>query len=65
MVIPKPQPGGKTRTYVDVTECKVDYAEPTDADKLFSTANYSKIMPCIRLDKRDLQPGPMFERARA
>jgi branched-chain amino acid aminotransferase len=49
----------------EVEERSVDYAELAGADELFSTANYSKIMPCIRLDDRDLQPGPMFERARA
>ena len=50
---------------IDVTERSVDYAELSGADELFSTANYSKIMPCIRLDERDLKPGPMFERARS
>ena len=39
-------------------------AELADADELFSTANYSNIMPCTRLDGRELPPGPMFERAR-
>lgn len=49
----------------EVEERTVDYAELAEADELFSTANYSKIMPCIRLDDRELTPGPLFERARA
>ncbi len=38
----------------EATEPGVDYAELADADELFSTASYSKIMPCTRLDERDL-----------
>ncbi|MDP6430407.1 MAG: branched-chain amino acid aminotransferase [Alphaproteobacteria bacterium] len=49
----------------EVEERTVDYGELAEADELFSTGNYSKIMPCIRLDTRDLQPGPVYERVRA
>ncbi len=49
---------------VDVVERSIDYAELAAADELFSTGNYSKIMPCIGLDGRELQPGPIYERAR-
>ena len=35
-----------------------------DADEIFSTGNYSKVMPVIRFEERDLQPGPVAGRAR-
>jgi branched-chain amino acid aminotransferase len=34
------------------------------ADELFATGNYSKIVPCIGLEDRAFQPGPVFHRAR-
>ena len=49
---------------VEVIERTIGYDELAGADELFSTANYSKLMPCIKLDDRDLNAGPMFERAR-
>jgi branched-chain amino acid aminotransferase len=47
-----------------VVERAMSFAELADADELFSSANASKVMPCIRLEDRDLQPGPVFRRAR-
>ncbi len=49
---------------VEVVERTIEYAELARADELFSTANYSKVMPCVGLDDRDLDAGPIFERAR-
>jgi branched-chain amino acid aminotransferase len=49
---------------VEVIERAVDYAEVKAADELFSTGNYTKVMPCTRIDDRHLQAGPMFRRAR-
>ena len=40
---------------------------PTDfhnADEIFSTGNYGKVLPVIRFETRDLQPGPIYTRAR-
>ena len=48
----------------EVVERTMSFAELSDADELFSSANASKVMPCIRLEDRDLQPGPVFRRAR-
>ena len=48
----------------EVVERAMSFAELDDADELFSSANASKVMPCIRLEDRDLQPGPVFRRAR-
>jgi branched-chain amino acid aminotransferase len=34
------------------------------ADEIFSSGNYSKVMPIYKIDDRELQPGPMFRKAR-
>ncbi len=39
-------------------------ADFMDADEIFSTGNYAKVMPITRIESRELQPGPIFERAR-
>ena len=48
---------------VEVIERTIAFPELADADELFSSANATKVQPCIRLEDRDLQPGPMFKRA--
>ncbi|ODT32091.1 MAG: branched chain amino acid aminotransferase [Kaistia sp. SCN 65-12] len=35
-----------------------------EADEIFSTGNHSKIVPIIRIEDRDLQPGPVAKKAR-
>lgn len=35
-----------------------------DADEVFSTGNYSKVMPVTQVEDRLFQPGPVFHRAR-
>ena len=47
-----------------VVEKTLTYADFQDADEIFSTGNFSKSMPVIRIDDRELQPGPFFARAR-
>ncbi|MBT3990916.1 MAG: branched-chain amino acid aminotransferase [Rhodospirillaceae bacterium] len=49
---------------VEVQDRKVEYEELGEADELFSTGNYSKLLPCIGLDDRAIQPGPLFQKAR-
>ena len=49
---------------VPVVETTLGYAHFQAADEIFSTGNFSKVMPVIKLDDRELQPGPMFRRAR-
>ena len=49
---------------IEVQDRTISYEELADADELFSTGNYSKLLPCIGLDGRDLQPGPLFQKAR-
>jgi len=40
------------------------YEDFLQADEVFTTGNYSKVMPVVRLDDRRLQPGPLYRRAR-
>jgi len=48
----------------DVQERAIDFAELLDADEVFSTANYSKVVPCTRIEDRDFNTGPIYVRAR-
>jgi branched-chain amino acid aminotransferase len=50
---------------VAVEERSLTMQDLHEADELFATGNYSKIVPCIGLEDRTLQPGPFFQRARA
>jgi len=40
------------------------YTDFQNADEIFSSGNYSKLMPVIRIDDRSLQPGPFYRKAR-
>ncbi|MCI5073569.1 branched-chain amino acid aminotransferase [Oricola sp.] len=35
-----------------------------EADEIFSTGNHSKVVPIVRIEDRDLQPGPVAAKAR-
>jgi branched-chain amino acid aminotransferase len=47
-----------------VIEKTLRYEDFTAADEIFSTGNYTKVSPVIRIDERQLQPGPFYRRAR-
>lgn len=49
---------------VAVHERPMTWREFCDADEVFSTGNYGKVMPVTRIEDRDLQPGPIAARAR-
>jgi branched-chain amino acid aminotransferase len=49
---------------VTVVEKTLSYADFTGADEIFSTGNFAKVAPVIRIDDRSLQPGPFYSRAR-
>ncbi|HEV7339086.1 MULTISPECIES: branched-chain amino acid aminotransferase [Bosea] len=49
---------------VPVEETSLSYADFEQADEIFSSGNYSKVMPIYRIDDRQVQPGPMFRKAR-
>ena len=61
----------RRRTILNLREAGYEVQETTllpqhlrDADELFSTGNYSKVMPIVRFEERDLQPGPVAARAK-
>ncbi len=49
---------------VAVHETALAYSEFQSADEIFSTGNFSKVMPVTRIDERNLQPGPFYRKAR-
>jgi branched-chain amino acid aminotransferase len=52
---------GDGATVIETTLRYVDFA---NADEIFSTGNFAKVAPVIRIDQRELQPGPFYRRAR-
>jgi branched-chain amino acid aminotransferase len=49
---------------VEVLEGTLRYEDFLAADEIFISGNYSKVMPVLRIDDRDLQPGPFYRKAR-
>jgi branched-chain amino acid aminotransferase len=49
---------------VAVHETALTYADFLAADEIFSTGNFSKVMPVTSIDDRKLQPGPYYHKAR-
>jgi branched-chain amino acid aminotransferase len=49
---------------VEVVERSLSAADLLGADELFSTGNYSKVVPVTRFEDRNFQPGPLGSRAR-
>lgn len=47
-----------------VEEGRVTPQDLLEADEIFNTGNYGKVMPVIRYEDRALQPGPKFRLAR-
>lgn len=47
-----------------VTETRLGPADFMTADEIFSTGNYSKVMPINRIESRQLQPGPVATKAK-
>lgn len=48
----------------EVIETTLRYADFLSADEIFSTGNYTKVSPITRIDDRQLQPGPLYRKAR-
>ncbi|MEM1289474.1 MAG: branched-chain amino acid aminotransferase [Pseudomonadota bacterium] len=48
----------------EVVETSLSVADFEAADEIFSTGNYSKVMPVTHFEGRDLQPGPVAHAAR-
>ena len=51
-------------TGTEVRETVLAVADFLEADEIFSTGNYSKVTPVTRIEERELQPGPIHDRAR-
>ena len=51
-------------TGVTVVERSLKYDDFQTADEIFSTGNYSKVVPVAKIEDRVLTPGPIFTRAR-
>jgi branched-chain amino acid aminotransferase len=49
---------------VPVVEGTLRYEDFANADEIFTSGNYAKVMPVLRIDDRDLQPGPFYRKAR-
>jgi len=50
---------------VTVHERSLNWRDFIEADEVFSTGNFAKLMPVTRVETRDLQPGPIYAQARA
>ncbi len=49
---------------VEVVERTITFAEVMDADEIFTSGSYGKVMPVTRIEDRNLQPGPIFGKAK-
>jgi branched-chain amino acid aminotransferase len=49
---------------VNVVEKTLVYQDLLHADEVFSTGNYSKVVPVTRIDSRSLEFGPYYKKAR-
>lgn len=49
---------------VEVVETALRWDDFRNADEVFTTGNYSKVAPITRVEERELQPGPIFRKAR-
>ncbi|MBT9289981.1 branched-chain amino acid aminotransferase [Prosthecodimorpha staleyi] len=49
---------------VTVVETSLSYADFQTADEIFTSGNFAKVSPIVRIDERELQPGPFCRKAR-
>jgi len=49
---------------VSVIETVLSYSDVQSADEIFSSGNYSKVMPVNRIDERSLQPRSLYRKTR-
>ena len=49
---------------VTVLEGTLRYEDFLEADEIFTSGNYAKVMPVLKLDEREFQPGPYYRKAR-
>jgi branched-chain amino acid aminotransferase len=49
---------------VTVVETALTWGDFESADEIFSSGNYSKVVPVNKIGERSLQPGPLYRKAR-
>ncbi len=49
---------------LEVREATLKVADFLAADEVFTTGNYSKVMPVVKVETVEMQPGPVYRRAR-
>ncbi|CAN1508400.1 IlvE Branched-chain amino acid aminotransferase/4-amino-4-deoxychorismate lyase [Rhabdaerophilaceae bacterium] len=49
---------------IEVVEKSLTYDDFEGADEVFSSGNYSKVMPVTKVDETEFQPGPLYRKAR-
>jgi branched-chain amino acid aminotransferase len=49
---------------IAVHQRSLSYEDFLEADEIFSTGNFGKVMPITGIEDRDLQPGPIYGKAR-
>ena len=49
---------------IEVYERTITWQDVLDADEVFSSGNYAKILPITRVENRHFQPGPVYKKAR-
>ena len=49
---------------VTVVEKTLTYQDFEKADEIFSSGNYSKVVPVGRIGNRVIQPGPLYSKSR-
>jgi branched-chain amino acid aminotransferase len=50
---------------IAVLETTLTWDAIKSADEVFSVGNFAKVAPAIRIEERDLVPGPIYKKARA
>ncbi len=48
----------------EVREMTVTTQDLLEADEIWSTGNHAKVVPVTRIEGRDLQPGPLYQKSR-
>lgn len=49
---------------VEVQERSITFTDVLQADEVFSTGNYAKVQPCLRVEDRGYAIGPLYRKAR-
>src|SRR3546814_6044564 len=53
-----------TAAGIEVRETRLTWQDVLEADEVFSTGNYGKVLPVTQVEDRNLKPGPIYATAR-